>query len=318
MKSPLLFVHIPKSAGTSFRNALEQKYGKDRIVRDYAVKAPETSEIVRQLIYQENDFSVFHQALKKGQFPVLAGHFAALKYARISSLMDMVTFVREPVARVVSEYKHFVRHNNYKKSLLEFASKPAKISTQCRVLHGVPYSSVGIIGITERYDESLALLKNMHQLALPSLFENTAPQNQGHEDDSVSEGDLEQIRLWNHKDIELYDILLQLHQKRMALHQQDIPYTFGQFQIQSNGVLSGWAFQHELETPVVLNIHWNGCKQHELIANQFNMKMRTFNSPRLGYIGFQVKLAKNVDFATIDCIANKTGQSLVNMIHADT
>ena len=39
----LLFVHIPKTAGTSFRNAAINNVGQEKVIQDYGVKANETS-----------------------------------------------------------------------------------------------------------------------------------------------------------------------------------------------------------------------------------------------------------------------------------
>ena len=50
-----LVVHTPKTAGTSFREALEKHFGKSRIVRDYGPKAGETSDVVREHLYSGDE-----------------------------------------------------------------------------------------------------------------------------------------------------------------------------------------------------------------------------------------------------------------------
>ena len=43
-----LVVHVPKTAGTSFRWALDKCFGESNVVRDYGRKADATSDVVRE------------------------------------------------------------------------------------------------------------------------------------------------------------------------------------------------------------------------------------------------------------------------------
>ena len=51
----MFFIHIPKTAGTSFRKAAEEYYGLERICYDYAPHSGETSKIVIQEVYENKD-----------------------------------------------------------------------------------------------------------------------------------------------------------------------------------------------------------------------------------------------------------------------
>ena len=46
-----VFVHIPKTAGTSFRLGADQYFGEKMVCRDYGPKAPETSEDEQSIYY---------------------------------------------------------------------------------------------------------------------------------------------------------------------------------------------------------------------------------------------------------------------------
>ena len=52
---PWVFIHIPKTAGTSFRVAAENHLGKGRTVRDYGSKAPYTSPLTESQYYTTQD-----------------------------------------------------------------------------------------------------------------------------------------------------------------------------------------------------------------------------------------------------------------------
>jgi hypothetical protein len=57
-RKPLLFLHIPKTAGTSFRVAVMQRFGGAskgayRVAFDYGDNRPETHEMVRRYLHAE-------------------------------------------------------------------------------------------------------------------------------------------------------------------------------------------------------------------------------------------------------------------------
>ncbi|WP_028771760.1 sulfotransferase family 2 domain-containing protein [Shewanella waksmanii] len=311
--SKLYFPHIPKSAGTSFRNAFENQYGTDKVLRDYSASAPETTPNLFDVIYQDQDFYALKRKLETIDFKLLAGHFPAAKYAKLFPLENMVTFVREPIARLVSEYKHFVRHRNYKGSLTEFVRKPENINKQARLLKNLPISSIGFIGVTEQYQTSLEMFSHQYDINIPLLNKNIAPKSQG-SDLGLSDSLLEEIKKINAQDLLLYAEVVELHDKRYQLFQDSLPYTLGQFHISNGHILQGWAYQIGIQTPIKIGIHWEGKLQHQLVANKYNMLMDSLNSPRAGHIGFNIKVPENVEPSSILCINQDTLQPLVNRI----
>jgi len=86
---PLFFIHIPKTAGTSLRAALEPALG-ERLVRAY----PPGNRI----------------ALKDGQ--VLFGHYSFGVHKRADCEPNYATVLRDPVSRVCSWYS-FMRETNH-------------------------------------------------------------------------------------------------------------------------------------------------------------------------------------------------------------
>lgn len=89
----LLSVHVPKCAGTSFRHALNAIFGA-------------------QVWY--NYGTVFAQGqARAGIVPdgtrVIHGHFLADAFDRVIAERRLITWLRHPVERVVSNYQHFLR-----------------------------------------------------------------------------------------------------------------------------------------------------------------------------------------------------------------
>src|SRR5574343_924933 len=77
---PVLFIHIPKTAGTSLRIEAARLFGRDRVALDYGPKSSETSADVMQLGIKCNDPWALHDCLQSKDVRALCGHFQAARY----------------------------------------------------------------------------------------------------------------------------------------------------------------------------------------------------------------------------------------------
>ena len=162
-----LFIHIPKTAGTSFRLGLEAAFDNDSVCKDYSESSDETSDEVLENIYRKKDFYAFHQEFKKKGYRFLSGHFGVKKYIHLFGAENSITFLRDPVKRIVSEYNHFAHYHGYEKDFQSFYSDKRFVNKQLNIFSGVPWPLVGFIGLTERYSESLIAVSYTH-LTLPT------------------------------------------------------------------------------------------------------------------------------------------------------
>ena len=105
MQFPMIYLHIPKTAGTSFRKSAEQYFGPAQVLSDYGEQSSSTSEDIRSAVYAENDLASLRETGLEKKF--LTGHFSMAKYREIFPDSPVVTFFRNPVDRVISEYVHF-------------------------------------------------------------------------------------------------------------------------------------------------------------------------------------------------------------------
>jgi len=310
MTSPYLFVHIPKTAGSSFRKSLESEF-EGKVFCDYGPTSEETSALVMQHVYEVKDFYQLHKDLVNSNASFLAGHYPAHKYARLFSVSRTITFVRKPVERVISEYKHFVRIHGYKGSLLEFARSAEKINMHQRFLKNLPWQAIGFIGVMDRYKASVQLLNHFFAFNLPILQRNVAPQSQA-ENLKVTREDLQEISKLNQADIELYKKINDYLDTRIDCKKNKLPFIAGEFDLVRNG-LRGWAFQHFSDQAVELEFFENKVKIGETLATQFNTVMRNLKSPRDGFVGFQFNPGESVDTAQITCRVKSTGQEIFNL-----
>lgn len=311
MTDTLNFIHIPKTAGTSFRSVFEKKFGFRKVMRDYGRVAPETSKPIIDFCYNENDLYRLNLEIIKKKPPLLAGHYFANKYCQILKVENMLTFIREPVSRVISEYKHFQRHSDYKGTLMDFARKPRNINMQNRYLQGVPLSAIGFIGVTEYYADSIEVFNHDFNMSLPVVLKNRAPKSRSFGSEySVEE--FNEIKQLNQIDIEMYQNLVGLFQLRLAHYKSKTPYTYGEFEMK-DGYLMGWAYRRNYNEMIDVVVDWGKGKIENCIANRYHPEMNILNSPRGGFVGFKVKLPKEIDYEKVTCSIKETNQTLIKI-----
>ena len=93
----LIYPHIPKTAGTTMMEVLKQNYGQGYF---------RLKNEGRRLKWQEKPDS------EKEKVTCLIGHFAYGIHEHVPDASQYVTFLRDPVERILSLY-YYVRHKNH-------------------------------------------------------------------------------------------------------------------------------------------------------------------------------------------------------------
>ncbi len=161
----LFFSHIPKSAGTTFRNILINNYSIRHI--DWYHKKIKTKASPK--VFPFNSGKVMRQ-LKS-----ISGHW--LRYDTelhfFFPKVKYITFVRDPVSRFISLYFHIIRTWDPELKFNEWtlgAGRPELNNFQTHFIAGsedletakkILKNNFFFVGKAERFDESLCLLKNM-------------------------------------------------------------------------------------------------------------------------------------------------------------
>lgn len=314
LSNGLLFVHTPKTAGTSFRHALEESLGVDNVFYDYGTVSVVTSQLALEYAYQQRRFPELARVLQRrgGRF-CWGGHFSAKKYAPLFQSRNIIMFVRDPVERFVSDYGHHCRVHGYKKDLQAFCQEPSTANVQSRYLGDFPLELVGFLGIQERYSETLVMMRDFYDLELPELAANVNREKQS-EKYELSPELYQCVQEVNQKDSALYQRACALYQERVRLFSFGLPYTYGNVDGFSVRRARGWAFSSGHDDPVAVDVLVDGVVVKQVLATEYMPALRAWSSARSGYVGFEASFPVNDPLPAggmLECRVAATGQKLV-------
>jgi len=178
----LVFLHIPKTAGSTLVGVLEREYGPGAVLDLYdSTFGDEVAALTPEEI---------------GRTRVVAGHFYFGVHERLPGPCHYVTFLRDPVERVVSHYgfvqrqpEHYLHEAASTLSLREYVRSCGRAepnNDQTRLLAGRKLASSdggssramlpvakrnldrhAVVGLTEAFDASLLLMRRIFGWGLP-------------------------------------------------------------------------------------------------------------------------------------------------------
>jgi len=159
-----LSVHIPKTAGVSIRNILKEHFGPGFVLHYWQI----TDAWGRVLAQVPPDATCIH------------GHYQTDKLTRLFPEARLLTWVRDPVERVVSSYFHRLRDpdpqhpvcrelHEKKLSVVEYASLPLVRNEMARFLGSKQPADFFFIGIVEQFEASFALMARLLGITGTSL-----------------------------------------------------------------------------------------------------------------------------------------------------
>jgi hypothetical protein len=161
----LISVHLPKTAGTSFGQSLDNHFGK-QVLKDYGDWPINTPPVKRNLRALRD--CLRNSIRDFGDVKCIHGHFLPLKYRLLDARPDVkfVTWLREPVERIASHYYFWVRTYDPKTSpilqrrlveenwsLERFCLGPELKNFYGQFLWGFPIRQFDFIGLMEHYDQ---------------------------------------------------------------------------------------------------------------------------------------------------------------------
>lgn len=307
---PILFIHIPKTAGTSFNENAEKYFGIDALEKDYGAEANHTSALVKAHIYgtETIDQYGFHQAFTQAGKKWLTGHFNADRYLHLMGCTNTLAFVRDPVDRVISEYLYRKRQFGMDRSLEAFYQDPGETNKQFRMIGEYPWQAFRFVGTQARYQDCLEYLNKTMALGFENIQSNRRKDSK-HLD--ISEGDKAEIRRWNERDCIFYDEVTAYLEKQFVTTASDQPFCHHNFGFSEGHHVIGWAFYAGQNAPVNVGLFIDGHLMQTVRASEHITDLQAVGAPRAGNIGFRFVLSDYPNAKTIELKAMNTDQKLL-------
>jgi hypothetical protein len=213
----LVSLHIPKTAGTSFRNILREVYGEKHVVR---------FDISRFVTVENEEFT---GSKLKADIQVIHGHFPYYKLIELVEIPEgvpVITWLRDPAERVISNYfylEKILREEldeekkdlnilaKMQKTLIEYANTEANRNRMSKFLKGIEPEELFFIGLMDHYAEDLQdLARLLGWKDYPVLKQNVTG-----EKPQVDKETLRMIKELNSNDYEIYNKALRLREERI-------------------------------------------------------------------------------------------------------
>jgi hypothetical protein len=219
----LISIHIPKTAGTSFRNTLKGVYGEEAVIRlDIELEVPVVK--INEAVYNDRMLPSWTR-VAHGHFtyPLLKKHFDLP-----GGDIPVITWVRDPVERVISNYYYLGKRLaeeldepskglnillKMQRTLMEYARDPLSCNRISKYLQGLPLEDFRFVGIQDHYSEDLNYLSRLLDW---QNFNEFTHNRTGKSYDQVTPKQRDEIRALNDADVRLYEKALELREKRAA------------------------------------------------------------------------------------------------------
>ncbi|HCX31142.1 MAG TPA: hypothetical protein DHU55_15455 [Blastocatellia bacterium] len=241
----LIFLHVPKSAGTTLNRLIEWEYP---LFQMYSVD-PVLFRWSRAHLWR-----LPKRRLKR--FRIFKGHMLFGLHKIIPQPATYITVLREPIDRVISAFyfmRNYKLHPNYWKfrreswTLEDFVRHPhTRDNIQCKMVAGAPYEEActaetlaqakenllrhfSVVGLTERFEESLALMKLRFGWKLESYSSFNVTRARPKKRD-LPQATLDLIAERNRFDIELYECAAKRFQEAIDKNAAEVSETVRQLE----------------------------------------------------------------------------------------
>jgi hypothetical protein len=241
--APLIFLHMPKTGGTTLRAVLERIYGPGAAYGVYG----------RAFGFHDLDDFMVLSRQERGRIRLLMGHMYFGLHGEMPAPCLYLTMLRNPVDRLISQFHHMATDPSHPfnrviveqgmglagylasgRGLREDNHQSRADNLQTRFIsgmRGVPHGGSSrrmlelakrnirehflLAGITERFDESLVLMKRA--LGWPEPCYRRLNESSGRpRREDLSPDDLRAVEQCSALDMELYGYALGLLEERIA------------------------------------------------------------------------------------------------------
>ncbi len=239
----LIFLHVPKSAGTTLNRLIEWEYP---LFEMYSVD-PVLFRWSRARLWR-----LPQRRLKR--FRVFKGHMPFGLHEILPQPATYITVMRGAVERVISAYyfmSNYKLHPNYWKfrredwTLEDFVQRSPRENVQTKMIAGADYDEpctaeilakakenlqyFSVVGLTERFEESLALMKLRFGWKIESYSSFNLTRTRPKKRD-LPQSTLDLIAERNRFDIELYECAAKLFEEAIDKNAAEVKRVVGQLE----------------------------------------------------------------------------------------
>ena len=239
----LIFLHVPKSAGTTLNRLIEWEYP---LFEMYSVD-PVLFRWSRARLWR-----LPQRRLKR--FRVFKGHMPFGLHKILPQPATYITVMRGAVERVISAYyfmSNYKLHPNYWKfrredwTLEDFVRRSPRENVQTKMIAGADYDEpctaeilakakenlryFSVVGLTERFEESLALMKLRFGWKIESYSSFNLTRTRPKKRD-LPQSTLDLIAERNRFDIELYECAVKLFEEAIDKNAAEVRRVVGQLE----------------------------------------------------------------------------------------
>jgi len=218
----IVFIHVPKTAGMTVHWVIDQQYEPGAI---FTIDSNDIGGSVQELFTLPE--------LQKKKLKIVKGHIPFVACDSLPPTTRYFTILRDPIDRIISHY-YFMRRNPQKPLYHEMTSRNMTLKDyvcsgitneldngQTKFLSNFPNLEFGrcspevlenakeslkkmtVVGLTERFDETLLLLKRTFGWKTPFYFKHNVSPHRPRKKD-ISQDTLHAIKKLNEMDFELY------------------------------------------------------------------------------------------------------------------
>ena len=222
----IVSVHLPKTAGTSFKKSLQEYYGRT-LLEDYGDAPMNLSSF--ENVELAKDYSNQLSASSLSKINCIHGHFLPLKYAPLQQEgWKFVVWLRNPIERLMSNYLFWMRTyvpgktRGMKKDVVEgdwtfykYATSNKVRNLYTKFLSGFGLDKFEFVGIVEFYKEDFEYFCYKYfGKKLPEFYSNVTPPNL-RSVCNITKSERDEIEKLHQDDMDMYKNALTLRKNRV-------------------------------------------------------------------------------------------------------
>lgn len=309
----VVFVHIPKAAGTSMRHMLSAslptatkifEYGADTATligaqratvdaRDGRATAGTVSGDIIDAFASDlqtpEKIAALRAEAPRAQRFLVSSQNPIRHWIGAFHPASVVTFLRDPVERVASNYRMHVRQKRFTGSFAEFYESRDQINVQCRQLSGLDLRHLGFVGLFEFMPDMVRALSRHLGVELRMRHDNGAGRSPR---PTIDQATRTRILALNEDDLCLYNHV-KANLDYFTDHRGRGPdissrLARGKVYRTGDGSLRGWALAHDPSQLATIEVRVGGHAVQRCYADQFLPWLKKVTPHGVG--GFEVSL----------------------------